>query len=163
MQDGSSILSNSNENLNTSFDGKGTSIDDDESSDPWQFRPKAGCRYLRVGLSRARDLIDQYKRVFVFICQPIDQDQQQRTPARHSAFSSFYYMACSERGQIGKRRVRLGRGGRYKSVTIDRLLQTTFFFSRLLYDRHTEQENKDLTDETSLSSHIADKYVFIPT
>ncbi|CAF0960249.1 unnamed protein product [Rotaria sp. Silwood1] len=119
LQDGSSILSTSNENINNSFDGIGTSIDDDESIDPWQFRPKVGCRYLR----------------------PIDQDQQQHTLPRRSTFSSFYYVACSERGHIGKRRVRLGRGG------------------RLLYDRHIEQENKDLTDETFLSSHITDKYV----
>ncbi|CAF2341083.1 unnamed protein product [Rotaria sp. Silwood2] len=119
LQDGSSILSNSNENINNSFDGVGTSIDDEESIDPWQFRPKAGCRYLR----------------------PIDQDQQQHTLPRRSTFSSFYYVACSERGHIGKRRVRLGRGG------------------RLLYDRHIEQENKDLTDETFLSSHITDKPV----
>jgi len=48
LQDGSSILSNSNENINNSLDGRGTSIDDEESTDPWQFRPKAGCRYLRV-------------------------------------------------------------------------------------------------------------------
>jgi hypothetical protein len=48
LQDGSSILSNSNENLNNTLDGRGTSIDDEESIDPWQFRPKAGCRYLRV-------------------------------------------------------------------------------------------------------------------
>ncbi|CAF0927794.1 unnamed protein product [Rotaria sp. Silwood1] len=119
LQDGSSILSTSNENINNSFDGIGTSIDDDESIDPWQFRPKVGCRYLR----------------------PIDQDQQQHTLPRRSTFSSFYYVACSERGHIGKRRVRLGRGG------------------RLLYDRHIEQENKDLTDETFLSSHITDKPV----
>ncbi|CAF1319473.1 unnamed protein product [Rotaria sordida] len=120
LQDGSSILSNSNENINNSFDGIGTSIDDEESMDPWQFRPKAGCRYLR----------------------PIDQDQQQHMLPRRSTFSSYYYVACSERGHIGKRRMRLGRGG------------------RLLYDRHIEQENKDLTDETFLSSHITDKYVF---
>ncbi|CAF3659308.1 unnamed protein product [Adineta steineri] len=119
LQDGSSILSNSNENINNSFDGIGTSIDDEESSDPWQFRPKVGCRYLR----------------------PIDQDQQQRELPQRSTFSSFYYVACSERGHLGKRRVRLGRGG------------------RLLYDRHTEQENKELTDETFLASHIINKPV----
>ena len=38
-----------------------------------------------------------------------------------------------------------------------------FFVFRLLYDRHMEQENKDLTDETSLSSHIIDKYVLVPS
>ncbi|CAF2264926.1 unnamed protein product [Rotaria magnacalcarata] len=119
LQDGSSILSNSNENINNSFDGIGTSIDDEESADPWQFRPKAGCRYLR----------------------PIDQDQQQHVLPRRSTFSSFYFVACSERGHLGKRRVRVGRGG------------------RLLYDRHIEQENKDLTDDKFLSSHITDKYV----
>ncbi|CAF4110938.1 unnamed protein product [Rotaria socialis] len=119
LQDGSSILSNSNENINNSFDGIGTSIDDEESADPWQFRPKAGCRYLR----------------------PIDQDQQQHVLPRRSTFSSFCFVACSERGHLGKRRVRMGRGG------------------RLLYDRHIEQENKDLTDDTFLSSHITDKYV----
>ncbi|CAF0924708.1 unnamed protein product [Adineta ricciae] len=119
MQDGSSILSTSNENINGSFDGTGTSIDDEETSDPWQFRPKAGCRYLR----------------------PIDQDKQQRAQTQRSAFSSFYYVACSERGHLGKRRVRLGRGG------------------RLLFDRHIEQENKDLTDDSFLSSHIAKKPV----
>ncbi|CAF4107506.1 unnamed protein product [Rotaria magnacalcarata] len=91
LQDGSSILSNSNENINNSFDGIGTSIDDEESADPWQFRPKAGCRYLR----------------------PIDQDQQQHVLPRRSTFSSFYFVACSERGHLGKRRVRVGRGGRY--------------------------------------------------
>jgi hypothetical protein len=48
LQDGSSVLSNTNENLNSRLDGIGTSIDDEESSDPWQFRPKHGCRYLRV-------------------------------------------------------------------------------------------------------------------
>jgi len=48
LQDGSSVLSNTNENLNSRLDGIGTSIDDEESIDPWQFRPKAGCRYLRV-------------------------------------------------------------------------------------------------------------------
>ena len=116
MQDGSSLLSNSNENLNNTLDGRGTSIDDEESIDPWQFRPKAGCRYLRVCsvfffLSRNRSI----KCVLCFfIDQPIDHDQQQRLPSRRSAFSSFYYMACSERGQLGKRRVRLGRGGRYR-------------------------------------------------
>ncbi|UJR28328.1 hypothetical protein I4U23_009570 [Adineta vaga] len=119
LQDGSSILSTSNENINGSFDGMGTNIDDEESNDPWQFRPKVGCRYLR----------------------PIDQDQQQRVQPQRSAFSSFYYVACSERGHLGKRRVRLGRGG------------------RLLYDRHIEQENKDLIDETFLSSHITNKPV----
>lgn len=85
LQDGSSILSN--ENL---FDGTGTSIDDDELNDPWQFRPKAGCRYLR----------------------PIDQDQQQRIPSQRSTFSSYYYVACSDRGLLGRRRIRIGRGGR---------------------------------------------------
>lgn len=36
--------------------------------------------------------------------------------------------------------------------------QTNFFFSRLLYDRHIEQENKDLTDQTYLTQHMNDKY-----
>jgi hypothetical protein len=51
LQDGSSVLSNSNENINNSIDVEETNINDEESSDPWQFRPKAGCRYLRVSLS----------------------------------------------------------------------------------------------------------------
>ena len=51
--------------------------------------------------------------IYDFIFQSIDQDQQQRVPPQRSTFSSFYYMACSERGHLGKRRVRLGRGGRY--------------------------------------------------
>ncbi len=115
MQDGSSILSNSNENLNNTLDGRGTSIDDEESIDPWQFRPKAGCRYLRVRyiffLLRSRSIQDI---LYLFVYQPIDQDQQQRIPSQRSTFSSFYYVACSERGHLGKRRVRLGRGGRYR-------------------------------------------------
>ncbi len=57
LQDGSSILSSSNENINTSLDGRGTSIDDEESNDPWQFRPKAGCRYLRVYFSKLENSI----------------------------------------------------------------------------------------------------------
>ncbi|CAF5131210.1 unnamed protein product, partial [Rotaria magnacalcarata] len=48
LQDGSSVLSNTNENIDNRLDDVGTSIDDDESIDPWQFRPKSGCRYLRV-------------------------------------------------------------------------------------------------------------------
>jgi hypothetical protein len=48
LQDGSSVLSNTNENINSRLDGVGTSIDDEETIDPWQFRPKIGCRYLRV-------------------------------------------------------------------------------------------------------------------
>jgi hypothetical protein len=48
LQDGSSVLSNTNENLNSRLDVTGTSIDEEESIDPWQFRPKHGCRYLRV-------------------------------------------------------------------------------------------------------------------
>jgi len=114
LQDGSSILSNSNENINNSFDGRGTSIDDEESNDPWQFRPKAGCRYLRVCFNNHQIKIRNIN-YFInnLIFQPIDQDQQQRVPPQRSTFSSFYYVACSERGHIGKRRVRLGRGGRY--------------------------------------------------
>lgn len=123
LQDGSAVLSNSNENINNSVDGDGTSVDDEESNDPWKFRPKAGCRYLR----------------------PIDQDQQQQQqqqevrPQKRSAFAAFYYVTCSEQGHLGKRRVRLGRGG------------------RLLYDRHVEQENKDFTSNSSDVSHIIDK------
>lgn len=119
LQDGSAVLSNTNENINSSIDGEGTSIDDEESNDPWQFRPKAGCRYLR----------------------PIDQDQQQheRRPSKRSAFAAFYFVTCSEQGHLGKRRVRLGRGG------------------RLLYDRHIEQENKDFISDSSDTSHIIDK------
>lgn len=43
MQDGSSVISNANENRL-----EGTSMEEEESMDPWQFRPKLGCRYLRV-------------------------------------------------------------------------------------------------------------------
>jgi hypothetical protein len=52
LQDGSSVLSNTNENINSRLDEIGTSIDDEESIDPWQFRPKHGCRYLRVNINR---------------------------------------------------------------------------------------------------------------
>jgi len=93
LQDGSAVLSHTNENLNNSrLEDNGTNIDDDESMDPWQFRPKHGCRYLR----------------------PIDdeQQQQQRVPTHRSSFSTFYSLTCSERGQLGKRRIRIGRGGR---------------------------------------------------
>ncbi|CAF2410941.1 unnamed protein product [Rotaria sp. Silwood2] len=122
LQDGSSVLSNTNENINNRLDEVGTSIDDDESIDPWQFRPKTGCRYLR----------------------PIDQDQQQHVQSQRSSFSSFYSLACSERGHLGKRRVRIGRGG------------------RLLYDRHIEQENKDSMNtihpfSSTNKSHFTDK------
>jgi hypothetical protein len=48
LQDGSAVLSNTNENINSRLDEIGTSIDEEESIDPWQFRPKQGCRYLRV-------------------------------------------------------------------------------------------------------------------
>ncbi len=48
MQDGSSVLSNTNENINSRLDNVVTSIDDEQLIDPWQFRPKHGCRYLRV-------------------------------------------------------------------------------------------------------------------
>jgi hypothetical protein len=48
LEDGSSVLSNTNENINSRLDGVGTSIDDEESIDPWEFRPKIGCQYLRV-------------------------------------------------------------------------------------------------------------------
>ncbi|CAF3672408.1 unnamed protein product [Rotaria socialis] len=115
LQDGSSVFSNTNENIDNRLDDVGTSIDDDESIDPWQFRPKSGCRYLR----------------------PIDQDQQQRVQSQCSSFSSFYSLACSERGHLGNRRVRIGRGG------------------RLLYDRHIEQENNDFSSITK--SHFTDK------
>ncbi|CAF1028851.1 unnamed protein product [Rotaria magnacalcarata] len=117
LQDGSSVLSNTNENIDNRLDDVGTSIDDDESIDPWQFRPKSGCRYLR----------------------PIDQDQQQRVQSQCSSFSSFYSLACSERGHLGNRRVRIGRGG------------------RLLYDRHIEQENSDFSSITK--SYFTDKPV----
>ncbi|CAF1088521.1 unnamed protein product [Adineta steineri] len=115
LQDGSSVLSNTNENINSRLDEIGTSIDDEESIDPWQFRPKAGCRYLR----------------------PIDQDQQQRVPSQRSSYSSYHSLACLDGNHHGKRRVRIGRGG------------------RLLYDRHIEQENNDSIDETiSCIRHI---------
>ncbi|CAF0922089.1 unnamed protein product [Rotaria sordida] len=122
LQDGSSVLSNTNENINNRLDEVGTSIDDEESIDPWQFRPKIGCRYLR----------------------PIDQDQQQHVQSQRSSFSSFYSLACSERGHLGKRRVRIGRGG------------------RLLYDRHIEQENNNSMNEIhnfslTSKSHFTDK------
>ncbi|CAF3404982.1 unnamed protein product [Rotaria sp. Silwood1] len=122
LQDGSSVLSNTNENINNRLDEVGTNIDDEESIDPWQFRPKSGCRYLR----------------------PIDQDQQQHVQSQRSSFSSFYSLACSERGHLGKRRVRIGRGG------------------RLLYDRHIEQENNDCMNEihsfsSTTKSHFTDK------
>ncbi len=118
MQDGSSILSNLNENINNSLDGRGTSIDDEESNDPWQFRPKAGCRYLRVCFKIIKLKLKKNKNDLIYnlIFQPIDQDQQQRILPQRSTFSSFYYMACSERGQLGKRRVRIGRGGRYINI-----------------------------------------------
>ena len=109
MQDGSSVLSNTNENINSRLDGVGTSIDDEESIDPWQFRPKIGCRYLRVIILLAHRIL---KESFYF--QPIDQDQQQRIPPQRSSHSSYHSLACSERGHFGKRRVRIGRGGRYK-------------------------------------------------
>ncbi|CAF5176395.1 unnamed protein product, partial [Rotaria magnacalcarata] len=54
-------------------------------------------------------------------------------------FSSFYSLACSERGHLGNRRVRIGRGG------------------RLLYDRHIEQENSDFSSITK--SYFTDKPV----
>ncbi|CAF1140966.1 unnamed protein product [Adineta steineri] len=122
LQDGSSVLSNTNENINSRLDEIGTSIDDEESIDPWQFRPKAGCRYLR----------------------PIDQDQQQRVPSQRSSYSSYHSLACLDGNHHGKRRVRIGRGG------------------RLLYDRHIEQENNDSIDETissssKVKSHFTDK------
>jgi hypothetical protein len=127
LQDGSAVLSNTNENLNSRLDGIGTSIDDEESIDPWQFRPKHGCRYLR----------------------PIEQDQQQqqqRVPVHRSSFSSFHSLACSERGHLGKRRIRVGRGG------------------RLLYDRHIEQENNDsmiepISYSSTIKSYFTDKPV----
>ncbi|CAF1407164.1 unnamed protein product [Adineta ricciae] len=124
LQDGSSVLSNTNENINSRLDGTETSIDDEEATDPWQFRPKTGCRYLR----------------------PIDQDQQQRIPSQRSSFSSYYSLACSDGNHYGKRRVRIGRGG------------------RLLYDRRIEQENNGSIDETifplsTVKSHFTDKHV----
>ncbi|UJR21156.1 hypothetical protein I4U23_024255 [Adineta vaga] len=129
LQDGSSVLSNTNESLSSRLDGIGTSIDDDDdeqeaTTDPWQFRPKLGCRYLK----------------------PIDQDQQQRVSSQRSSFSSYHSVACSNGIHYGKRRVRIGRGG------------------RLLYDRRIEQENNDSIDETipslsTVKSHFTDKSV----
>lgn len=46
LQDGSLVMSNANENTNSRLEG--TSMEEEESIDPWQFRPKLGCRYLRV-------------------------------------------------------------------------------------------------------------------
>lgn len=46
MQDGSSVISNTNENLNNRLEE--TPMEEEEPTDPWQFRPKLGCRYLRV-------------------------------------------------------------------------------------------------------------------
>lgn len=60
LQDGSAVLSHTNENLNNSrLEDNGTSIDEEESMDPWQFRPKHGCRYLRVRRERERETISK--------------------------------------------------------------------------------------------------------
>lgn len=53
LQDGSLVMSNTNENANNRLEG--TSMEDDEFTDPWQFRPKLGCRYLRVIMDRVED------------------------------------------------------------------------------------------------------------
>lgn len=86
-------------------------MDDEESTDPWQFRPKAGCRYLRVRANSARR--SQSNGDMFFDIQPMDQDRHQCVPTHRS---SFFHVACSERGHLGERRVRIGRGGRYEDL-----------------------------------------------
>jgi hypothetical protein len=42
------MLSNNDENRHHRLTDGMMDIDDEECRDPWQFRPKTGCRYLRV-------------------------------------------------------------------------------------------------------------------
>jgi len=89
-------LTNPDENR---LDDSIMNVDDDESTDPWRFRPKTGCRYVK----------------------PIDSDCQEQNRTNRSTFTSFYQIQCSERGHLGRRRVRVGRGGR---ILFDRTIDT---------------------------------------
>lgn len=104
-------LTNPDENR---LDDSMMNVDDGESTDPWRFRPKTGCRYVKVKTLIKSIFIDKIKKrfCFSFVFQPIDSDCQEQNRTNRSAFTSFYQIHCSERGHLGRRRVRVGRGGR---------------------------------------------------
>ncbi|CAF0744148.1 unnamed protein product [Didymodactylos carnosus] len=89
-----------------------------DTSNPWQFRPKAGCRYLK-SLST--------EQLYTRLKYRTTNDKK----------SSYYNICCSTQGQIGRSRVRIGRGG------------------RLLYDRRLPKESSKSIPETK--QHFAEK------
>ncbi|CAF0754618.1 unnamed protein product [Didymodactylos carnosus] len=91
-----------------------------DTSNPWQFRPKAGCSYLKP-LS-CEHLHTHIKHQFT-------------NDKKHA----YYSICCSTHGQIGRSRLRIGRGG------------------RLLYDRRLPKESNELSSETK--SHLAEKRI----
>ena len=141
-------LGNPDENR---FDDAVMNVDEDESSDPWQFRPKAGCRYVKVRRFPSRLCSSS------IFCSPLanrfglSRTESNRSFAIRLVLSdqlfrtrSFGQAPCSSRS----------RWQVWRSTLIFKTMNARL--SRILFDRPVDTESSP-----SVPSQFTDKYVLI--